>query len=107
MTDARTLHMELPMAAIRAYCARWRIREFAVFGSVLREDFGPASDLDVLVTFADEVRYTLLDLVRMSDELEALLGRPVDLLTRKGVEESPNYLRRREILGSAEVIYAA
>lgn len=107
MTDARTLRMELPMEAIRAYCNRWKIREFAVFGSVLREDFGPASDLDVLLTFADEVRYTLLDLVRMSDELEALLGRPVDLLTRKGVEESPNYLRRREILGSAEVIYAA
>ncbi len=95
----------LPLTEIRTYCERWHISEFAVFGSVLRSDFTAKSDIDVLVTFAEDVRYTLFDLVHMADELEAILGRPVDLLDRKAVETSANYIRREEILGTAEIIY--
>ena len=102
MTDA----IMLPIEDIRKYCQKWGIREFAVFGSVLRPDFNAESDIDVLLQFHEDVHRTLFDLITMSDELEALLGRKVDLLTRKSVEESPNYIRRKSILGSAQVIYA-
>lgn len=90
-----------------AFCARWRIREFALFGSVLRDDFGPDSDVDVLVRFAPDASWGLLDICRMEEELRALLGRAVDLVTRDAVEQSENYIRRRAILDSLEVIHAA
>lgn len=96
----------LPMDAIRAYCGKWGIRELALFGSVLRDDFDDTSDVDVLVTFADGIQHNLIDMVKMSDELETVLGRKVDLLTRKSVESNPNYIRRAVILESAQVIYA-
>ena len=99
-------NITLPMETIRAYCKKWEISEFALFGSVLREDFRAESDIDVLVQFHVGVHRTLFDLVTMADKLEAVFGRKVDLLTRKGVEESPNYIRRRSILGSAQVIHA-
>lgn len=92
--------------AIAAFSRRWRVAVFALFGSVLRPDFRDNSDIDVLLTFREGVRYTLFDLVRMSDELEAIFGRAVDVLDRQAVEQSQNYLRRDAILGSAEVIYA-
>lgn len=107
MADRVSSRIPLPMDAIRAFCYKWNIREFALFGSVLREDFSAESDIDVLVTFADGVRYTLFDLVRMGNDLEAILGRKVDLIDRRAVEKSPNYIRRREILNTSEVIYAA
>jgi hypothetical protein len=88
---------KIPQDEIEAFCERRRIVEFALFGSVLRDDFNEESDIDVLVTFADDVRYTLFDLVRMGDELEEIFGRKVDLLDRRAVEKSPNYLRRKEI----------
>lgn len=97
----------LPRGAIRDYCQRWSVCEFALFGSVLRDDFSDQSHIDVLVTFSDGVQYTLFDMVKMAEELEAILGRKVDLLTRKSVESSPNFVRRREILEAAEVIYAS
>ena len=98
--------VSLPMERIRAFCQKWGISEFALFGSVLREDFNAESDIDVLVQFRDGVRCTLFDLGTMTDELEAIFGRRVDLLTRKGVEASPNYIRRKSILSSTRVIYA-
>jgi hypothetical protein len=97
----------LPRAEIEAFCRRWKITELALFGSALRDDFGPESDLDLLVTFADDARWTLFHLGRMQRELQDLLGRPVDLLTRRGVEAARNPIRRRAILQSAQVIYAA
>ena len=92
---------------IADFCRRWKITEFALFGSVLREDFRPDSDVDVLVTFAPDVhlRWRMLD--QMEDELQELFGRPVDLVERKLVEQSENYIRRKQILRSAETIYAA
>lgn len=86
---------------------RWRITELALFGSVLRSDFGANSDIDVLLSFADEASWTLFDLVRMKEELSGILGRQVDLVTRRGIEASRNYIRRREILSSAEVVHGA
>ena len=97
----------LPQAEISEFCGRWHIAELALFGSVLRDDFGPESDLDVLVTFSPGADWGLLDHYQMEQELETLLGRDVDLLTRSAVEQSRNWLRRREILSTAQVVYAA
>ena len=74
--------------------------EFAFFGSVLRDDFGPDSDVDVLVSFAPAARHGLFDLVRMEDELRATFGRDVDLVTRRAVERSTNAWRRQSVLGA-------
>jgi predicted nucleotidyltransferase len=106
-TDNQTIQIKLPMDAIAAFCARWQITEFALFGSVLRDDFGPDSDIDVLVTFASESKWSLFDLVYMENELEHIFERKVDLASRAGVEESMNYIRRKAILKSARVIYVA
>ena len=92
---------------LAAYCERWHILELALFGSVVRDDFGPKSDVDVLVRFDANVRHTLFDLSRMEEELTTLLGRQADIVERVAVERSPNYLRRQAILESAETIYAA
>ena len=89
------------------FCRRWKIVELALFGSVLRSDFKPDSDVDMLVSFAADAQWSLLDHVRMQDELSDLLKRNVDLVSRKGIEKSRNYIRRRAILESSEVIYAA
>ena len=97
----------LPMEAIEAFCGRWKVRELALFGSVLRADFGPNSDVDVLLTFADDADWGLFDLARIQRDLVAVFGRDVDVLTRRGVEASRNRLRRQAILSFAEVIYAA
>lgn len=92
---------------IRSLCERWKIAELALFGSVLTESFRPDSDVDVLVTFSAEARWSLFDLVELREDLVRVFGREVDLLTRSGVERSPNYIRRHEILSTAQVIHAA
>ncbi|MBM3325056.1 MAG: nucleotidyltransferase family protein [Calditrichaeota bacterium] len=92
---------------ITAFCRKWKITEFSLFGSVLREDFGPESDVDVLVILADDAHWSLFDLVDMEDELRSIFGRDVDLLTRPSVEGMRNYLRRRAILSNMATIYAA
>ena len=99
--------IEIPSDAIADLCNRWQVLELALFGSVLRDDFGPESDVDVLVTFDPGARHTLLDIVQMQDELSATLGRMADLIERTAVEQSPNYIRCRAILQCAETIYAA
>jgi uncharacterized protein len=100
-------NIEVPDAAIAEFCRTWRITELAVFGSVLRDDFGPESDIDVLVRFEEPVRWGLFDIGHMEHELGDMLGRKVDLIERIAVEESPNYIRRRAILTSARTVYAA
>ncbi len=100
-------HLEVPDEAIAAFCRKWRITEVALFGSVLREDFRPDSDIDVLVTFAEDARWSLFDIVHMEDELQALVGREVDLIDRASVQESKNWIRRRAILGSAQTVYVS
>jgi hypothetical protein len=97
---------DLPRAEIADFCRRWKITELALFGSALRDDFGPDSDLDLLVTFADDARWGLFDIARMEDELRAIFGRDVDLVTRPAVEQSPNWIRRQHILQHLETLYA-
>jgi predicted nucleotidyltransferase len=97
----------LPQDIIADFCRRWKINEFALFGSVLRSDFGPESDLDILVTFTPEADWSLFDHVRMQQELNLLLNRKIDLFSRRAVEQSHNEPRRREILDTAQAIYVA
>ncbi len=93
--------------SIEAFCNRWKIARFALFGSVLHETFRPDSDVDVLVQFMPEAKYGLFDMVHMEKELKDIFGREVDLVEWTEIENSRNYIRRRAILGSAETIYAA
>jgi predicted nucleotidyltransferase len=91
---------------ITAFCTKWRIKELALFGSVLRDDFCPeTSDIDVLVTFAPDYRWTFDDAMQMQEELETLFGRQVDILSKQSIEQSINWIRKQEILNSAQVIY--
>lgn len=99
--------IDLPMDQIAAFCQRWGITEFALFGSVLRDDFGPDSDIDVLVTFAPDSHHSFSDLLTMDGEIEGIFGREVDLVDRRGVEQSENYIRRRAILRSARTVYVS
>ncbi len=99
--------IDIPTKKLDEFCGRWEIAELALFGSALEPDFRPDGDVDLLVTFTADARWSLLDHVRMQDELSALVGRRVDLISRKGIERSRNYIRRRAILESARVIYAA
>ncbi len=102
-----TYQIGIPKQKISDFCRRWNITEFALFGSILRDDFTPDSDIDVLVTFAPDVHPTLADYMDMEDELKVVFGRKVDLVQRRLVEQSDNYIRRKHILNSAQVIYRA
>jgi len=86
------------------FCRRWKVTELALFGSILREDFTPESDIDVLVTFQPEVAWSLWDLLDMRDELRQLFGREIDLIEKEALR---NPFRRHEILKSYKVVYAA
>ncbi|MDB5399856.1 MAG: uncharacterized protein QOF70_4624 [Acetobacteraceae bacterium] len=94
-------------AEIALLCRRYGVRQLEVFGSAARgTDFDPKrSDADFLVTFSAETRYDFAGFADFKDALEALLGRPVDLVEREAVEESRNYIRRRRILAEAEPVY--
>ncbi|MCS7304392.1 MAG: nucleotidyltransferase family protein [Thermoguttaceae bacterium] len=102
-----SLPIEVPMDKIEAFCRHWKIWRMWLFGSVLREDFGPESDVDILVEFSPEARWNLLDLVEAEQELSQLLGRPVDLVERQCVEQSSNWIRRRYILENVRELYVA
>ena len=91
-------------ARIEALCRRWAVRELSLFGSVTRDDFGPSSDVDVLVSFSDGAEWSLLDLVSLREELEGVFGRHVDLVEMEAVR---NPYRRRTIVGERRVLYAA
>ena len=106
MTDLR-VQIDLPMEKIEAFCQRWNIAEFALFGSVLRDDFRSDSDVDVLVTFMAGSRQTLSDVLAMQEQIEQIFGRKVDLIDREDIQRSPNYIRRKAILNSAQTVYVA
>ena len=97
------VRIEIDQARIADFCQRWKVTEFALFGSVLREDFGPKSDVDVLLSFEPNAPWSLFELVDMKDELEAMFGREVDVVSRGGLR---NPFRRHEILTTREVVYA-
>ncbi len=100
-------HIVIPTDKIEAFCQRNHISSFGLFGSALREDFNPGSDIDALVEFEQGQEPDLFKLVELQDELTEMLGRKVDLVERKAVEKSKNYIRRRHILESVEPIYVA
>ncbi len=102
-----TIALAIPKKAVADFCRRWDISELALFGSVLRSDFRPDSDVDVLVSFGPDAHWTLLDCVRMEQELAGIFGRTVDLVSRRAVEQSSNPIRRRQILESAEPLDVA
>jgi uncharacterized protein len=101
MNDAVPLH--IPFEALADFCRRYQVRELALFGSMLRQDDRPESDVDLLVSFAPAARVTFLTLARMQRELEALLGRNVDLVPKDGLKP----IIREHILATARVLYAA
>jgi len=101
---ADKIRIEVPIGMIREYCRRWRIDELSIFGSALRDDFRPESDIDVLVSFDAEAQWSLFDWVNMIKELEEILGRDVDLVSKRGLR---NPYRRNEILKNRDIIYAA
>ncbi len=92
---------------IAEFCRKWKIMEFALFGSVLRADFSPDSDVDVLVTFNSCSDWDYEHLLRMKAELESLFERPIDLVQRQQIESSDNYIRRKHILTNLETVYVA
>jgi uncharacterized protein len=100
-----TIRDLVPRVALARFCQRWRITELALFGSVLRPDFRPDSDIDLLVTFAPDAAWSGWDLVTIEAELATLFGRKVDLVERAAVERSENWIRRRHILTHAEPLY--
>lgn len=98
-------NFDWPMDELRAFCKRWKITEMSVFGSVLRDDFRPDSDIDFLVSFERDAGWSLLDHVRLEEELAEILGRDVDVITRRGLERSRNYLRKAAIFNTVEPLY--
>jgi uncharacterized protein len=101
MNTAMPLH--IPFAELADVCRRYQVRELALFGSMLRPDHHPESDVDLLVSFAPAARVTFLTLARMQRELEALVGRKVDLVPKDGLKPTI----RHHILATARVLYAA
>jgi len=101
----KTPRIPIDRAKIEDFCQRWKITELALFGSVLRDDFRPDSDVDVLVTFAPEADWSLFDHLDMQEELSTIFDRKVDLVSRRAIERSANWIRRKAILNSAEPYY--
>ncbi|MEL6354797.1 MAG: nucleotidyltransferase domain-containing protein [Cyanobacteria bacterium J06627_28] len=95
----------LPEDAIAVFCRRWKIDELYLFGSILRDDFHADSDVDTMVHFSTDSQWSLFDLVEMKADLESAFARKVDIMTKKSVEDSTNWIRRQEILSSARLFY--
>ena len=102
-----TPRIPLDRKSIAEFCRRWKIIEFSLFGSVLRDDFRPDSDVDVLVSFSPEAEWGLFEHSAVQEELSLIFNRKVDLITRRAVEHSRNPIRRRIILESAQPYYVA
>jgi predicted nucleotidyltransferase len=101
------IQIDVPKEKIAAFCRRNHIRELALFGSALRSDFRPDSDVDILVEFEPGQKLGLMELVAMENELSEILGRKADMVERQAVERSENYIRRRYVLQSVEKVYVA
>jgi len=99
-----TAQISISKSKIAKFCQRWKVRELALFGSVLSSDFTPESDVDVLVTFTADAQISLFDMAQMKIELQDIFKRPVDILEKDALR---NPFRKREILNSAQVVYAS
>lgn len=100
-------HLCLAPSRLAAFCDRWRIQELALFGSALRGTLQPESELDFLVSFQPDAEWSLVDHVWMEEELAELVGRKVDLVSRRGIKRSANYIRREAILAEARPVFSA
>jgi uncharacterized protein len=105
-TLVQLAHKRLRLSAqqIADFCRRWQIAELSAFGSVLRNDFGTDSDIDLMIAFLPGAAWSLMDWVQMRDELQTMLDRRVDLVEKRAIR---NPFRRHSILNSSQVIYAA
>ena len=101
------IQIDIPKEKIEAFCRKWKITEFSLFGSVLRDDFRPDSDVDVLVTFGPDAHWRYYHFLDMQDELRDVFGREVDVVEKRLVESSENYIRRKHILNNLETVYVA
>jgi uncharacterized protein len=99
-----SVRINIPHNRISDFCKKWRIKELALFGSALNDDFRPDSDVDMLVVFQENANWSLFDHMDAEEELMKILGRKVDLVEKKAIR---NPFRRQHILGHHEVIYAA
>lgn len=106
-SEMKPIDLGIEADRIADFCQRWKISKLAVFGSTVQGELRPDSDIDLLVTFHTDADWTMFDHFTMEDELSNLLGREVDLISTRAVEENPNPITRREILDSARQIYAA
>ncbi|MGD1901810.1 MAG: nucleotidyltransferase family protein [Geitlerinemataceae cyanobacterium] len=100
-----TTAIELPTQQIAEFCEKWHVTEFALFGSVLRDDFHAESDIDILLDIDPNATRGLTETMQMRDELEEIFDRKVDLIFKAAIARSKNWLRRQNILGSARAIY--
>ena len=99
--------IEIHRQALERFCEKWRVAKLDLFGSALRDDFRPDSDIDILVSFDSEASPTLKMYAQMEDELASIFERSVDLVSRVAVEESRNWIRKQDILKSARPIFRA
>lgn len=99
--------IELDTEEVRRFCQRWKVRNLSVFGSVLRHDFRPDSDVDFLVEFEEDEDWDLFDDLQMCEELSGIIGREANILTRRAVESAQNRRLRQDILSTAETVCAA
>ena len=94
------------LQGLRRFCKKWHLKQLAVFGSAVRDDFdSTTSDVDLLYLFEPDTRWSLFDLIDMRDELKKLLGRKVDFVSKEVIKSSPNPYRKQAILSEHKVIY--
>jgi predicted nucleotidyltransferase len=98
--------IDLDSRGIRDFCNKWKVQELSVFGSILRDDFRPDSDIDFLITYDQDAEWDLSDAVIMKEELARIVGRPVDLISRTAIERSDNRFIKKEVLSTSEPVYA-
>ena len=104
-TEILYSRLKITPTQLTEFCQNVQITELALFGSILRDDFRPDSDIDILVTFTPDCKISLLDFVRLEYDLEDWLHRKVDLVEKEAVENDFNWIRRREILNHYQVLY--
>ncbi len=109
MPNPQTLYNRLNITPeqLTQFCQQHHIIELLLFGSILRDDFSSNSDIDILVVFDRNANphLSLMDLVGIQYELEKIVGRKVDLIEKRSIVDSDNWIRRQNILNNAQVFY--
>jgi predicted nucleotidyltransferase len=97
--------LNLPQIEITQICQQWQITKMSLFGSILRDDFNSNSDIDILIQFSPDARQGLFTLAKLKHKLEDITGRSIDIVVQESVENSNNWIRKNEILTTAQIIY--